>query len=311
MAAGLVALLDDIAALAKLAAASLDDVGAAAGRASVKATGVVVDDTAVTPRYVQGFTADRELPMIRRIAVGSLRNKLLVILPVALVLSQFLPWVLTPILMLGGTYLCYEGVEKVWEKLAGHEHAEPPAAVDGDADHERTMVGSAIRTDFILSAEIMVIALNEVEREPFLSRAVSLVVVGIVITLLVYGVVGLIVKMDDIGLALTKRGSGAVKAVGRGLVVGMPRLLAILSTVGIVAMLWVGGHILLAGIDELGWHPLYEALHHAELAVGGGVLGWIVDTGVSAIAGLVVGTVVVAAVTAGKRLRPGGETAAH
>jgi predicted DNA repair protein MutK len=310
MAAGLVALLDDIAALAKLAAASLDDVGAAAGRASVKATGVVVDDTAVTPRYVQGFTAERELPIIRRIALGSLRNKLLVILPVALLLSLFVPWLLTPILMVGGTYLCFEGAEKIWEKVSGHAHVEAPPAVDGNTDHEKTMVASAIRTDFILSAEIMVIALNEVEKEPILTRAVSLIVVGIVITVLVYGVVGLVVKMDDIGLALTKRRTGWVQAVGRGLVVGMPKLLAFLSTAGIAAMLWVGGHILLVGVDELGWHPPYEAVHHAEEAVGGGVLGWVVNTGASAVIGLLVGAVVVAVVTGVQRLRPKRDGAA-
>src|SRR3954468_3890912 len=179
MSAGLVALFDDVAALAKLATASLDDVGAAAGRASAKATGVVVDDTAVTPRYVQGFTAERELPMIRRIAVGSLRNKLLIILPVALLLSQFLPWLLTPILMVGGSYLCYEGAEKIWGRLRGHDdHAVPLAGSGDDAEHE--MVAGAIRTDFILSAEIMVIALNEVADEPFLSRLVILVVVALV-----------------------------------------------------------------------------------------------------------------------------------
>lgn len=312
MAGGLVALLDDIAALAKLAAASIDDVGAAAGRASAKAAGVVVDDTAVTPRYVQGFTADRELPIIKKIAVGSLRNKLLIILPAALLLSQFLPWALTPILMIGGTYLCYEGAEKIWEKVAGHEHAETPAAVDGDEDHEKTMVGGAIRTDFILSAEIMVIALNEVEFEPFVSRALILIVVAIAITVLVYGVVGLIVKMDDIGLALTERESGAAQTVGRGLVAGMPKLLAFLSTVGIVAMLWVGGHILLVGVDELGWHWLYETVHHWEEAVGGGALGWVVNTAASAAIGLAVGAVVVAVVTAVKRVRSGdGEPAAH
>ncbi len=303
MAGGLVALLDDIAALAKLAAASIDDVGAAAGRASAKAAGVVVDDTAVTPRYVQGFTADRELPMIKKIALGSLRNKLLVILPAALLLSQFLPWLLTPILMLGGTYLCYEGAEKIWEKVAGHEHQQLPAAIDGDADHEKTMVSGAIRTDFILSAEIMVIALNEVETEPFVSRAVILVVVAIAITVLVYGVVALIVKMDDIGLALAERESGAAQTVGRGLVAGMPKLLALLSTVGIVAMLWVGGHILLVGVDELGWHSLYELVHHAEVAVGGGALGWVVNTAASAAIGVVVGALVVAVVTAVKKAR--------
>ena len=310
MAGGLVALLDDIAVLAKLAAASLDDVGAAAGRASVKAAGVVVDDTAVTPRYVQGFTADRELPIIKRIALGSLRNKLLIILPAALLLSQFVPWLLTPILMLGGTYLCYEGAEKIWEKVSGHEHEQTPAAVDGDADHEKTMVSGAIRTDFILSAEIMVIALNEVDDEPFVSRAVILVVVAIAITLLVYGVVALIVKMDDIGLAMTRRESGAAQGIGRGLVAGMPKLLSFLSTVGIVAMLWVGGHILLVGVDELGWHWLYDTVHHWEEAVGGGALGWVVNTAASAVIGLVVGALVVAVVTAVKKARSGDEAPA-
>ena len=210
MAGGLVALLDDIAAMAKLAAASVDDVAAAAGRASAKAAGVVVDDTAVTPRYVQGLTPDRELPIIKRIALGSLRNKLLIITPAALLLSQFVPWLLTPILMLGGTYLCYEGAEKIWEKVAGHEHAEEEVAA-GDADHEKKVTTGAIRTDFILSAEIMVIALNEVSDEPFVSRAVILVVVAILITVLVYGVVGLIVKMDDIGLHLAGRESGTAQ----------------------------------------------------------------------------------------------------
>src|SRR5687768_4360925 len=302
MAGGLAALLDDIAALAKLAAASVDDVGAAAGRASAKAAGVVVDDTAVTPRYVQGLTPDRELPIIRRIALGSLRNKLLIILPAALLLSQFLPWLLTPILMVGGTYLCYEGAEKVYELFVPHEHAEEEVEV-GDPDHEKTVTSGAIRTDFILSAEIMVIALNEVADEPFVSRAVILVLVAIGITVLVYGVVGVIVKMDDIGLHLSERQSGAARTVGRGLVAGMPKLLAALSTIGIVAMLWVGGHILLVGVDDLGWHWLYDLVHHAEEAVGGGVLGWVVNTLASAVIGLVVGALVVVVVMAVKRRR--------
>ena len=299
MAGGLVALLDDIAALAKLAAASIDDVGAAAARASVKATGVVVDDTAVTPRYVQGLEADRELPIIKRIALGSLRNKLLVILPVIMLLSQFLPWLLTPILMIGGAYLAYEGAEKVWEIVSGHREEE----AEGGAVDEDSVVSGAIRTDFILSAEIMVIALNEVSDEPFVSRAVILVVVAILITVLVYGVVGLIVKMDDIGLHLAGRESGTAQTVGRGMVAGMPKLLSALSTIGIVAMLWVGGHILLVGVDELGWHTLYDWVHHAEEAVGGGALGWCVNTLASAVIGLVVGALVVAVVTLVKRLR--------
>lgn len=301
MSGGIVGLLDDVAAMVKLAAASVDDVGAAAGRASAKAAGVVVDDTAVTPRYVHGFTADRELPMVKRIAVGSLRNKLLIILPVILVLSQFLPWLLAPILMIGGIYLCYEGAEKIYEKVTGHhdQQGKPPAAVQG-ADQENVMVKSAIRTDFILSAEIMVISLNEVADEGLVSRAVILVVVALGITLLVYGVVGLIVKMDDVGLHLTERRSGAARRAGLLLVRGMPKLLALLSTVGVVAMLWVGGHILLGGTDELGWHGPYALVHAAEKAVAdavpvlGGLLAWLVNTLASAVIGLVVGAVVVA-----------------
>lgn len=301
MAGGLVALLDDVAALAKLAAASVDDIGAAAGRATAKATGVVIDDTAVTPRYVHGFTADRELPIIKRIATGSLRNKLVFILPAILLLSAFVPGLLTPILMLGGLYLSFEGAEKLYELVTGHhkEETAEPAAAMGE-DHEKVMVSGAIRTDFILSAEIMVISLNEVADEPLLSRALILIVVAIGITALVYGVVGLIVKMDDIGLRLAERQSGFAQGVGRLLVKGMPKLLSVLSTVGIAAMLWVGGHILLVGVDELGWHALYDLVHHLEegaaaaLPAVGGAVTWVVDTLASAIIGLVVGAVVVA-----------------
>jgi predicted DNA repair protein MutK len=294
---GLVALLDDVATLARAAAASVDDIGMAAGRASTKAAGVVVDDTAVTPQYVQGLAAERELPIIRRIAVGSLRNKLLIILPVALLLSEFLPWLLTPILMLGGTYLCYEGAHKVWEKLGGHtEHTDPsePVLVD-----ENTVVSGAIRTDFILSAEIMVISLNEVSDQPLVTRGIILAVVAIGITALVYGVVGLIVKMDDVGLRLAQRPSAGVARAGRAMVRAMPRLLAVIAVVGTAAMLWVGGHILLVGADELGWHAPYELVHHLEEAashaVGGlaGIVGWLVETLASALVGLVVGAVVV------------------
>ncbi len=300
MAGGLAALLDDIAALAKLAAASVDDIGAAAGRASTKAVGVVIDDTAVTPRYVHGFTADRELPMIRRIATGSVRNKLLFILPAILLLSQFLPWLLTPILMVGGLYLSFEGAEKLYEYVSGHhgEQTTAPAAVKG-ADHEKTMVSSAIRTDFILSAEIMVIALNEVADEPLLNRALILVVVALAITALVYGVVALIVKMDDIGLRLAERQSALSQRVGRLLVKAMPKVLAVLSVVGVVAMLWVGGHILLAGVDDLGWHAPYDLVRRLQETVtrglGGlsGFVSWLVDTLASAVVGLLVGAVVV------------------
>lgn len=299
MSGGLFGLLDDIATLARMAAASADDVAAAAGRASAKAAGVVVDDTAVTPQYVDGVTPERELPIIKRIAIGSLRNKLLFILPAALLLSQFLPWLLTPILMCGGTYLCFEGAEKIWERLSGHHEEARSTVTGGSQAQEETMVSGAVRTDFILSAEIMVIALNEVASEGLLSRAIILTVVAVGITALVYGVVALIVKMDDVGLAMTARESSLAKKIGSGLVAFMPRLLSIVSVVGIAAMLWVGGHILLVGVDELGWHPLYDFVHHLEHQVHdatgalGSALGWLTNTFASAVVGLVVGAVVV------------------
>ena len=235
MSAGLFGLLDDVAALARLAAAS--------GRASAKAAGVVIDDTAVTPQYVLGITAERELPIIKRIAIGSLRNKLLVILPVAMLLSQFAPRLVIPMLMLGAIYLCYEGAEKIWGSIRGHDADAPPVA-------EEEVVTGAIRMDLVLSAEIMVIALNEVEDQAFLPRLIILIVVALVLTAGVYGVVAVIVKMDDVGLRLKQTASRIGQHVGRGLVAAMPALLSVLSNVGMVAMLWVGGHILLAGSDH-------------------------------------------------------------
>lgn len=300
MSAGLAALLDDVAALARAAAASVDDVAMGAGRASTKAAGVIVDDAAVTPRYVQGILPERELPMIRRIAVGSLRNKLLFILPAALLLSELLPWIVTPLLMLGATYLCFEGAEKLLELIRPHAHAEEtPVAMQGP-DDEKVLVGAAIRTDFILSAEIMVISLNEVTDEPLLSRALILIVVAFAITIGVYGVVGLIVKMDDIGLRLAGSGAKATASFGRGLVRAMPIVMSVLSKVGIAAMLWVGGHILLVGLDELGVSFLYDAVHHLEEGVNdalgavGGVAAWLTNTLASALLGVLVGAVVVA-----------------
>ena len=319
MAAGLVALLDDVAALARVAAASVDDIGLAAGRASAKAAGVVVDDAAVTPQYVRGLAAKRELPIIRRIATGSIRNKLLFILPAALLLSQFLPWLLTPLLMCGGAYLCYEGAHKVWEKVSGHGAHEEQGAGETLVD-EDVVVSGAIRTDFILSAEIMVIALNEVSDQGFVARALILAVVAIGITVLVYGVVGLIVKMDDIGLSLAQRPSAGLAKLGRGMVLAMPKLLAALTLVGTAAMLWVGGHILLVGTHDLGWDSLYDAVHHVEVlahdAAGavGGLVGWLVNTLASALLGLLVGAVLVLVVMLiGKaRSKPhAGQPSAH
>lgn len=282
MSAGLFGLLDDVAVLARLAAAS--------GRATAKAAGVVIDDTAVTPRYVHGIAAERELPIIKRIASGSLRNKLLVILPIAMLLSQFAPRLLTPLLMLGATYLCYEGAEKIWESIRGHDADPPPVA-------EHDVVSGAIRTDMILSAEIMVIALNEVADQTWVPRLIILVVVALVLTVAVYGVVAVVVKMDDVGLRLTETRSVVAQQVGRGLVAAMPTVLSALSAVGTLAMLWVGGHILLAGSDRLGWHTPYGLVHHAENQVHGvnalgAMLSWLVDTGASAVVGLAVGLVV-------------------
>ena len=300
MAGGLVALLDDVAAITKAAAATLDDVAAAAGKASVKATGVVVDDTAVTPRYVHGFTPDRELPIIRKIALGSIRNKLLIILPVAMILSQFLPGALPYLLIVGGAFLCYEGAEKVYEAFAGH-HEEVVEPSERGPDFEKTMVSGAIRTDLILSAEIMIISLASVEDEPFVTRLLVLIAVAFLITALVYGVVALIVKMDDLGLALAKRNSTVSQKVGRGLVSAMPKLMSILTVVGIAAMLWVGGHILLINVGEAGFHWPTDQLHHLEhwgeeLVHGwfGGVLSWVLGTAASAVIGLIVGAIIVA-----------------
>jgi uncharacterized protein len=301
MAGGLAALLDDIAAIAKVAAASIDDIGAAAGKASAKAVGVVIDDTAVTPRYVHGFLAERELPVIFKIAIGSLRNKLVFILPVALILSQFLPWLMTPLLMVGGAYLSFEGAEKVYEVFWGGHHEETASreiSELGSPAHEKAMVSGAIRTDLILSAEIMAIALAEVATEPLLSRAVILAVVAVLITVLVYGVAALIVKLDDIGLALAERKSRGLQRFGRGLVRAMPYVMRVISTIGIAAMIWVGGHLVLSGSYTLGWHAPYGLVHQLEDAAAtvpavGGILAWLVDTVASALVGLLVGFAVI------------------
>ncbi|QNQ10324.1 DUF808 domain-containing protein [Sphingomonas alpina] len=299
MPGGLVALLDDVAALAKLAAASLDDVAGAAGRAGAKAAGVVIDDTAVTPRYVVGLPPDRELPIIWKIAVGSLRNKLLFILPAALALSAFAPWAITPLLMIGGAYLCFEAAEKIFEALSGVHHAEEVAAIDDPAELEARQVSGAVRTDFILSAEIMAIALADLPDLSFGLRAAALVAVAFAITAGVYGAVALIVKMDDIGLHLSRRPLSAVRTIGRGLVAAMPVLLQALSHLGVAAMVWVGGGILLHGLEEFGMGAIPQAVHHfAEAAahaspVAQGLVEWLVGALAAGVVGLIVGGVIV------------------
>ncbi|KKC27850.1 DUF808 domain-containing protein [Sphingomonas sp. SRS2] len=299
MASGLVALLDDIAGLTKLAAASLDDVGAAAGKAGAKAAGVVVDDAAVTPRYVTGLTPDRELPIIAKIAMGSLRNKLIILLPAALLLSSFAPWAVTPLLMLGGAYLCFEGAEKVIEAIKGESHVEEDLVTLDAATLEKQQISGAIRTDLILSAEIMAIALAEVASEPVALRAGVLAAVGIAITIGVYGVVALIVKMDDIGLHLAQRSIAATRAVGRALVQGMPIVMRWLSIIGTAAMIWVGGGILVHGLEAFGIHAPAETIHHLAEAAGhaapvaSGAVSWLVTALCSGIVGLVVGGAIV------------------
>lgn len=298
MPSGLAALLDDVAGITKLAAASLDDVGAAAGKAGTKAAGVVIDDTAVTPRYVHGLSPQRELPIIWKIARGSLFNKLIILLPAALLLSWLAPWAITPLLMLGGAFLCFEGAEKVIEAVGGHEaHAAEDEAVGDPAHLEAAKVSGAIRTDLILSAEIMAIALADVSDKPLWERGVVLAIVGLGITVAVYGVVALIVKMDDIGLHLAQRRLSATRAFGRALVKGMPAVMSALSVIGTAAMIWVGGGILVHGAAQLGWHAPEEVIHHWAEGAGGGFLGWLVTAFASGVVGLVVGGVIALVVT--------------
>lgn len=303
MATGLVALLDDIAGITKLAAASLDDVSAAAGKAGTKAAGVVVDDTAVTPRYVTGFTPDRELPIIAKIARGSLFNKIVILLPAAMLLSALLPWAITPLLMLGGSYLCFEGAEKLVEAIFPHaeDGADADASLD-PAELEKQKVSGAVRTDFILSAEIMAIALAEVADQSLVMRGIVLAVVAVAITVAVYGVVALIVKMDDIGLHLARRSSAVAQAVGRGLVKGMPVLMQALSVIGIAAMIWVGGGIVIHGLESFHLIEALPHLMHGAGAIGASLLAfapgfgkWLGEAVFSGLFGLVLGALIVGA----------------
>ncbi|KRE79303.1 DUF808 domain-containing protein [Arthrobacter sp. Soil763] len=313
MSGGLVALLDDIAALAKIAAASVDDVAAGAAKAGAKAAGVVIDDAAVTPQYVSGADPSRELPMIKKIFWGSLRNKLLIILPALLLISAFIPGIIPFILMAGGTYLCYEGAEKIWHKLRGqHEPDEDTPAVDRGPEAEAKVTKGAITTDFILSCEIMVIAMNEVAADSLWVRAAILVAVAIAITVGVYGAVALIVKMDDIGLHLTTKDSAGSKHFGELLVRGMPKVLTTITVIGTIAMLWVGGHIMLQGAHDLGWHGPYDLVHALEhpvarIAVVGSALAWLVNTLCSAVLGLAWGLVVMAVLTPLLKVLPFGK----
>ena len=308
MSTGLIALLDDIAGLAKVAAATIDDAAGQAAKAGAKAAGVVIDDAAVTPRYVTGFAANRELPIVWKIALGSLKNKIFYLLPAALALSTLAPWAINPLLMLGGAFLCYEGAEKVYEMIRPHGAHAHEAAVGKAVDAqtlENQKVAGAIKTDFILSAEIMAITLSTVPDASFTTQAVVLAVVGLGITAGVYGVVALIVKADDAGLAMATSEAPPrmirplIQAVGRGLVVGMPWLLKILGVVGTAAMVWVGGGILIHGLEVYGVAGPAHAVHDwAEAAARAlpamaGLANWLVTAAASGVVGLVVGAALI------------------
>ena len=301
MASGLVALLDDVAAIAKITAA--------ASKAGSKAVGVVIDDAAVTPGYAVGFTPDRELPIIAKIALGSLANKFLLLLPGALLLSAFAPWAVTPLLMLGGAYLCFEATEKIIEAVVEHEDTDAVEELAlSSKELEKQKVGGAIRTDLILSAEIMAIALNDVTGQPLSIQAAALAVVGLAITIGVYGVVALIVKMDDIGLHLSQRRAASAQALGRGLVKAMPVILDWLTRVGTAAMLWVGGGIIVHGLEHFHITPVptwVEAFAHwaGQVPAVGPATHWLAFAVASAVVGLVVGSLIVGAL----RLIPGAK----
>ena len=303
MPSGLIALLDDVATIAKLAASSIDDVGLAAGKASTKAAGVVIDDTAVTPRYVIGLAPERELPIIAKIAMGSLKNKLLILLPGALLLTAFAPWLIVPILMIGGSYLAFEAAEKIAEKLLHEQHHKKQLleSIDDPKELEALQVKGAIRTDLILSAEIMAIALANLETDSLAMAAAALTAVALAITVGVYGVVGIIVKLDDIGLHLAQK--KATRHFGNALVHIVPKLLTFISGVGTAAMLWVGGGILVHGFEEL--HILTfipETIHHLAHQAGeasggmGGIVEWTVNALGGAVVGLIIGGIIAAIV---------------
>lgn len=300
MPSGLIALLDDVAMIAKLASASLDDVVGATAKAGAKAAGVVIDDTAVTPRYVAGLSPDRELPIIAKITIGSLKNKLLFLLPGALLLSAFAPFLITPLLMLGGAYLAFEATEKIIEVISGDHHdADELAQADTPKELEERQVKGAIRTDFILSAEIMAIALNELGDLGIAEQAAALALVAIAVTLGVYGVVAIIVKLDDIGLHMAKRANSLAQSVGAFLVRMVPGLLKSLSSIGTAAMLWVGGGILLHGVEDLGFEKFPHTVHEVANSIAAsfgpieGVVAWIANAIAAAIVGAVVGTLLV------------------
>ena len=309
---GLLALLDDVSAIAKVASASVDDVLKMAAKSGSKAAGAVIDDAAVTPKYVDGFAAARELPIVWKIARASIFNKLVILLPAALLLNEFAPWAIPPLLLLGGLFLCYEGAHKVWHALRHHESEakiQDPEHTPLDAARlEEERVKGAIKTDFILSAEIMTISLAALQAEtqligaetgadtPLWFTAVVLAVIAVAITAVVYGAVALIVKADDVGLYLAANGRTSFgRKLGMGIVKGMPGFMKVLTVVGTAAMIWVGGNIVVHALHEIGWHLPYDVVKHAaeaaSAAVGAaqGLVGWAVTAFLDGIVGIVLG----------------------
>ncbi|MBK6989540.1 MAG: DUF808 domain-containing protein [Bacteroidetes bacterium] len=292
MASGFFALLDDISALVKASAASLDDVPAQVAKTSGKVSGIVIDDTAVTPKYVVGLDPSRELSIIYKIATKSLINKLLILSPAALLLGYFAPWAITPVLMLGGAYLCFEGYEKVHSMFSKHDDAHikiDQIETITPEELEKERVTSAVRTDIILSAEIMAITYSQVVGNPIVNQILVMLAVAIFITIAVYGFVGLIVKLDDIGVHFAQdKYHPITRKFGRGIVKSMPKILSVLSVVGTAAMLWVGAEIIAHGIPFSN-HLLHDLEYNLSKMP---VVAWFAKVVACAVAGLCLGFVV-------------------
>lgn len=306
MASSLFALLDDIATV-------LDDVSVMTKVAAKKTAGVLGDDLAVNAEQVSGVSAARELPVVWAVAKGSAINKCILV-PAALLLSAFAPWAIAPVLMLGGTFLCFEGMEKVAHKFlhpesqADQEKAIRKALRDPNVDMstiEARKIKGAIRTDFILSAEIIVITLGTVAAASFMTRVGTLVAIAVIVTVGVYGLVAGIVKLDDLGLALTKRPRAVAQKLGYGILAFAPKFMKFLSIAGTVAMFLVGGGIVAHGIPVL-----HHAQQSLEAAVGGGIAGTLVGMLYTGVVGIVLGAIVVAIIEGGKKLFGKGQPAA-
>ncbi len=300
---GILALLDDIAAIAKLAASQLDDIAAHAAKAGSKSAGVLIDDAAVTPKYVTGLPAAREIPIVAKIARGSIFNKLVILLPALLLLQAVAPWSIAPLLILGGAYLCFEGAEKTWHAITHHKDPGPQQAQHLDAAHlEEQRVRGAIKTDFILSAEIMTIALANIDDGNIWIRAAVLALVAVAMTVLVYGAVALLVKIDDFGLRLSETGKlQMTRSLGRSLVSAMPTVLLVISVIGTAAMLWVGGSIVTHGLHEMHVSWPYETVKAVAYALFGNAAStaaWIVTAALDAAIGFILGTLLMPVVQA-------------